>query len=183
MPSGLWAYSIQDTAISLHVRHSKSHHYPLPKIFSLSLISFVSINRNISFLIKQLTKLACSQIPKSPSVLPTQGINPRKFSFINSFKLFCLSVCVCVCAQSDPTLCDPMDSKLLCPWKFPGENTGVSCHFPLQGIFLTQGLNPCLLSLLHWQVDSLPLYYLGSPIFPPLLLKPLIAYPRHSSFI
>lgn len=99
MPSGLWAISTQDTATSLHVRHSKSHHYPLPKIFSLSLISFVSINRNISFLIKQLRKLPCSQIPNSPSFLPTQGINPRKFSFINSFKLFCLSMCVCVLSQ------------------------------------------------------------------------------------
>ena len=29
---------------------------------------------------------------------------------------------------------------------FPGKNTGVSCHFLLQGIFLTQGLN---LRLLH----------------------------------
>ena len=27
---------------------------------------------------------------------------------------------------------------------FPGKNTGVGCHFLLQGIFLTQGLNPCL---------------------------------------
>ena len=25
---------------------------------------------------------------------------------------------------------------------FPGKNTGVVCHFLLQGIFLTQGLNP-----------------------------------------
>ena len=28
---------------------------------------------------------------------------------------------------------------------FPGRNTGVSCHFLLQGIFLTQELNPGLL--------------------------------------
>ena len=28
---------------------------------------------------------------------------------------------------------------------------------PLQGIFLTQGSNLCLLCLLHWQVDFLPL--------------------------
>ena len=34
------------------------------------------------------------------------------------------------------------------------------CHALLQGIFLTQGLNP---GLLHWQVDSLPLHHLGSP--------------------
>ena len=31
------------------------------------------------------------------------------------------------------------------PWDFPGKNTGVGCHFLLQGIFLTQGLNPGLL--------------------------------------
>ena len=31
------------------------------------------------------------------------------------------------------------------------------CHFLLQGIFLTQRSNSCLLHLLHWQVDSLPL--------------------------
>ena len=40
---------------------------------------------------------------------------------------------------------------------FSSKNTGVGCHFLLQGIFLTQGLNPHLLCLLHWQVDSLPL--------------------------
>ena len=32
----------------------------------------------------------------------------------------------------------------------PGRNTRVGCHGLLQGIFLTQGLNPCLLCLLHW---------------------------------
>ena len=36
-------------------------------------------------------------------------------------------------AQSCLTLCDPMD--------FSSKNTEVGCHFLLQGIFLTQGLN------------------------------------------
>ena len=36
-------------------------------------------------------------------------------------------------------------------------------HFLHQGIFLTQGLNPNLLCLLHWQADSLPLSHLGNP--------------------
>ena len=45
-------------------------------------------------------------------------------------------------------------TRLLCPWDFLGSNTGVGCHALRQGIFLTQGLK---LSLLHWQVDSLPL--------------------------
>ena len=31
-------------------------------------------------------------------------------------------------------------ARLLRPWDFPGKNTGVGC---LQGIFLTQGSNPC----------------------------------------
>ena len=47
--------------------------------------------------------------------------------------------------------------SLLCPWDSPGKNTGVGCHALLQGIFLIQGLNPSLLTLLHWQAGSLPL--------------------------
>ena len=37
------------------------------------------------------------------------------------------------------------------------------CHFLLQGIFPAQGLNLCLLHLLHWQMNSLPQHHLGSP--------------------
>ena len=57
-----------------------------------------------------------------------------------------------------------VDSRLLCPWDSPGKNTGVGCHFlgsldPFprshsRGIFLTQGSNPHLLHLRHWQADS-----------------------------
>ena len=50
--------------------------------------------------------------------------------------------------QSCPTLCNPMDCKpirLLCPWDSPSKNPGVGCHFLLQGIFPTQGQNPCSL--------------------------------------
>ena len=32
-------------------------------------------------------------------------------------------------------------ARLLPPWESPGKNTGVGCHFLLQGIFLTQGSN------------------------------------------
>ena len=47
--------------------------------------------------------------------------------------------------------------QLLCPWDFPGKNTGVGCHALHQGTFPTQGSNPRLLSLLHWKAGSLPL--------------------------
>ena len=36
--------------------------------------------------------------------------------------------------------------RFLCPWDSPGKNTGVGCHFLLQGSFLTQGSN---LGFLH----------------------------------
>ena len=55
-------------------------------------------------------------------------------------------------------------ARLFYPWDFPGKNTGVGCHFLLQEIFLTQGLNPSLLCLLHWQEGFLALHHLGSPI-------------------
>ena len=42
-------------------------------------------------------------------------------------------------------------TRLLCPLDFPSKNTGVDCHFFLQGLFLTQGSN---LHLLHWQMTS-----------------------------
>ena len=37
---------------------------------------------------------------------------------------------------------------MVCPWNPSGKNTGVGCHFLLQGIFPTQGLNSHLLRLL-----------------------------------
>ena len=52
-------------------------------------------------------------------------------------------------------LFDPMDCSPLCS-SVHGifQSTGVGCHFLLQGIFLTQGLNPGLLHFLHWQVGA-----------------------------
>ena len=55
-------------------------------------------------------------------------------------------------------------ARLLCPWNFPGRNTRVGFCFQLQWIFLTHVLNPCLLCLMPWQVDSLPLAPPGKPL-------------------
>ena len=57
----------------------------------------------------------------------------------------------------------PQPARLLSPWDFPGKNTGVGCHYLLQGVFPTQRLNPALLHLLHWQADSVPLMPLWKP--------------------
>ena len=43
-------------------------------------------------------------------------------------------------------------AMLLCPWDFPGKSTGVGCHFLLQRMFPTQGLNlgpPCCRQTLY----------------------------------
>ena len=40
-------------------------------------------------------------------------------------------------------------TRLLCPWNFPGKNTGGGYLFLLQGSFPTQGSNLCLL---HWAI-------------------------------
>ena len=72
--------------------------------------------------------------------------------------------------QLCPTLCDPMD------YSPPGSSVHgihqarvlewVATHSLLQGIFPTQGPDPSLLRLLHWQVHSVPLAPPGKP-FPP----------------
>ena len=83
--------------------------------------------------------------------------------------LLCCCVCAPVCALSHVWLFVThglQPTKLLCPWNFSGKNTRTGCHFILQGIFLTQGSNLCLLCLLNWQADSLPLCNLGSTQMP-----------------
>ena len=66
------------------------------------------------------------------------------------------AVCVCVRARVCSVTSVVFNSlrpyglqsaRLLCSWDSPGKNTEVSCHFLLQGIFPTQGLNPCFLCL------------------------------------
>ena len=86
---------------------------------------------------------------------------------------------VCLVTQLCLTLCSSMDCV----------PPGSSVHgilqarilervviFLLQGIFLTQGSNPCLLGLLHWQVGSLPPVPPGkSPWYCSFLFTALVA--------
>ena len=106
----------------------------------------------------------------------------RVFVYMCSIYIICLKICECIhnqseVAQSCPTLCDPMDCSLPGyrlpgyggPWGFPGKNTGVGCHFLLQGIFPTQGSNP---GLLHCRQILYRLSYEGShSISPTSLMK------------
>ena len=88
-----------------------------------------------------------------------------KFAFDGMAVLYKYPVLDCVCSFTQSCLTlrshELQPARLLCPWDFPGKNTGVGCHFILQGIFPTQALNPLLL---HWQEDSLPLHHPRSPV-------------------
>ena len=69
---------------------------------------------------------------------PPEAKNPGVLSFSNNLSIGDNFVCLGREAQTCPTLCDPMDCSspgFLCPWDSPGKNTGVACHFLLQGIF------------------------------------------------
>ena len=59
---------------------------------------------------------------------------------LSYFQLFC-----------DPMDCSPPGSIV---HEISRQEYWRGCHFLLQGIFLTQGLNP---HFLHWQAESLPL--------------------------
>ena len=55
-------------------------------------------------------------------------------------------------------------TRQLCPWDFPGKNSGLGCCALLQGIFPIQGLDPRLLCLLYRQASSLPPAPPGKPL-------------------
>ena len=83
--------------------------------------------------------------------------------------LFCI-VGACMLAkslQSCLTLCDPVNCSTpgsSVHGDSPDKNTKVGFHTLLQGIFPTEGSNPCLLCLLHWQANSLALAPPGKPL-------------------
>ena len=95
-------------------------------------------------------------LPKMQAAL--RGLPLSCGSRVSVCMLSCLQLCMCV------PLCSVMSyslwprglqpTRLLCPWDSSGKNTGVGCHFLLQGIFPSQGSNS---HLLPWQTDSLPL--------------------------
>ena len=72
-------------------------------------------------------------------------VKSRHASMLSRFTATPQTIALQACLSTDP----------------PGQKTGVGCHVLLQRIFLTQGSNPHLLCLLHWQADSLLLSHWG----------------------
>ena len=91
------------------------------------------------------------------------------FKSSTNFELIFVNVPVCHVASVVSDTVQPHGlhteepTRPLCPWDFPGRDAGVGCFALLQGIFLTQVSNSCLLCILHLQAGSLPLAPPGKP--------------------
>ena len=70
------------------------------------------------------------------------------------------SLCVCLVAQSCPTLCNPMPTLLLCPWGFSRQESWSGQRIYSPGDLPNPGTEQGSPAL---QVDSLPAQLLGKP--------------------
>ena len=113
---------------------------------------------------------------KGPVSIQHVGVEPEVFTWscrkhrkggYCGLGLLCILCVVLSHFNRAPLFATPwtVPSKLLCPWDSPGKNTGLGCQALLQGIFLTQGSNLCLLLLLpcrqilyRWATREAPLY-------------------------
>ena len=85
-------------------------------------------------------------------VVPSFTVLSLFTHFLYSMYL-CKYVYVCMYVLSCSVMSNSLEpiylTRLLCSCDSPGKNTGVHCHFLLQGIFPIQGSNMRLLCLLH----------------------------------
>ena len=96
----------------------------------------------------------CLPVPKDPKAF--LGFLPKLF-VLGCFSCVRLFGTLWTVAHQDPL-----------SMRFFRQEYWSGCHALLQGIFPTEGSNPDLLCLLHWQVCSLPL----APSGKPKLIKP-----------
>ena len=96
--------------------------------------------------------VSCRSVPREHTA--TRKENPFLLQCLPT-ALYCPSVivmraCSVVSASLRPHGLQPV--RLFCPWGFPGKNTGVGCHFIVQGIF--QGIEPTIscISCIGWQI-------------------------------
>ena len=85
--------------------------------------------------------------------------------YFNLIKSYILIKCKGCCAQLCLTLCDPMDCSppgSSVHGSFPARILEWVANSSSRGFSLLGGQN-CLLHLLQWQADSLPLSHLGNP--------------------
>ena len=108
----------------------------------------------LMFILVHISLCTCANIPVRWN--PTWTCWNEGHLYLASW--YCTSLCSVVCDSATPRTIACQAS--LCPWDLPGKNTGICCHFLLQGISLIQELKLCLLHLLFYRWIF---YHLGSP--------------------
>ena len=110
------------------------------------------------------TQISCSSVTTIKSKLWKEKDNKRNLKITYIFEKWSVKLILhdmnglrFYNDQTCPTLCNPMDHRLFCPWNFLGKNTGVGCHSAFQGIFLSRDWThiSCIsctgrLILYHW---------------------------------
>ena len=99
--------------------------------------------------------LACCSPWGCKESVTTERLNwiekPKYLIFIKFEILLCVCVsCLVVSDSLWPTDCSLPGPRLLCPWNFPGRNTGVGCHY----------LSIEILTLIKMDINSLLQYWL-----------------------
>ena len=96
-----------------------------------------------------LVSWACSSFSPPVSCASPQSFHHLYISLCNHSLFYFFPCCLlismfCCCRLVSKSCLTPLRShglwptRLFYPWDFPGKNTGVGCHFLLQGIFPTQ---------------------------------------------
>ena len=110
-------------------------------------------------------------ISQTPHLIANSTIGNLQTTCFKAGLSLCGSLCgkeiwgrMCVCTQSCPTLCDPIDCSppgSSCPRKFSGNNTGVGSHFPPPEDLSHPGIKPAspaleggFFTIIISQVDS-----------------------------
>ena len=119
----------------------------------------MNIGVHVSFWIIALSRYMSSGsfvfIPTPPSFLHSAMVSwqvrvPRnRYVSVQTLVRVCACVSTLGCSfvSNSLWLHGLWPTRLLCPWNFPGKNTGMGCHFFLHWILPTQGSNPSFLEL------------------------------------
>ena len=78
-----------------------------------------------------------------------ESFQPRDWTHISRVPF--IGCAMLNCSVMSDSLWPRGPTRLLCLWNSPGKNTGASCHFLLQEIFLPQESNLKFLCLLHYK--------------------------------
>ena len=149
----IWTFKLQTckdvNMCSINVRHEWNCSLPC---ISYCWQSFSSTISHVLSLLQSVTPLAFYANPYMPAIVPYctfQGTVRFNFFFIVCVAFNVLFVWKVLQtyyeSESHSVVADSLQPHgLYSPWNSPGQNTGVSSCFLLQGIFPNQGLNPGL---------------------------------------